>query len=118
MGEKQKVESDKSEKKKSVKKRKPKKQSVNEKNATLQANNKWINYSEVFLGQKFRTHVNLPLSHEQQSIPKESKNDSIPPPSSPKDVNEISLHISLLDTCINTTSDSNNIYYICAGNQI
>jgi len=84
---------------------------------------KWTNYSEQFLGQKFSTPVDIKLvqseicPYEKQQVyftnPSQIQLPSPPPScSSPRDINEISLHISLIDN--NATSlvlEGDDIYY-------
>ena len=96
---------------------------------------KWTNYSEQFLEQRFAqslhgggfsddvvaTNEQLQLQqslqqHEKAAVPVSSSSSSCP--SSPVDVNEISLHISLLGSDRDMGSHEGKVYYVCAVNQI
>ena len=85
---------------KSDKKSKQSKKVTNIKKKTISKKNtskdKWTNYSQTFLKKKF----NAPTSPSQEQSPNSSPQQSASP-SSPRDVNEISLHISLLDNPTN-----------------
>merc|ERR1712045_864539 len=75
------------------------------------SNERWTNYSQRFLKQKFQAdNDNTQLCQENLQTP------SIPsssPSSSPRDVNEISLHISLLDSGnLQQNVDNGQLLYI------
>ena len=73
------------------------------------SNERWTNYSQRFLKQKFQAD-NTQLCQDNLQTP------SIPsssPSSSPRDVNEISLHISLLDSGnLQQNVDNGQLLYI------
>ena len=120
--EKQKIDAEKSKKKSQVKNRETKTQKKKEK--ANKVSGKWRNYSEIFLEQKFGQPMKVPSCsnphghHNIQPVDPVSYECESPPPSSPKDVNEISLHISLLDTYTLAARDKDNIYYICTNSEI
>merc|ERR1712045_111987 len=84
------------------------------------SNERWTNYSQRFLKQKFETGSNELCQDTIQtpSTPSPSSSSSSPsspppPSSSPRDVNEISLHISLLDSGnIQQNVDNGQLLYI------
>ena len=93
---------------------------------------KWTNYSEHYLEHRFAQSLhgggfsdNVVTSSEtlqlQQSLQQHEK-AAVPVsssyPSSPVDVNEISLHISLLGSDRDMASDEGKVYYVCAVNEI
>ena len=73
------------------------------------SNERWTNYSQRFLKQKFETD-NTKLGQDNLQAP---STPSSSPSSSPRDVNEISLHISLLDSGnIQQNVDNGQLLYI------
>merc|ERR1712038_691795 len=74
------------------------------------SNERWTNYSQRFLKQKFQTDNN---KLGQDSLQTSPSTPSSSPSSSPRDVNEISLHISLLDSGnIQQNVDNGQLLYI------
>ena len=74
------------------------------------SNERWTNYSQRFLKQKFQTDNN---KLGQDSLQTSPSTPSSSPSSSPRDVNEISLHISLLDSGnIQQNLDNGQLLYI------
>jgi len=78
---------------------------------------RWTNYSQRFLKQKFEagTNKNCQTNIEAPSTPSSSSSSSSSssPASSPRDVNEISLHISLLDSGnVQQNVDNGQLLYI------
>jgi len=74
------------------------------------SNDRWTNYSQRFLKQKFQTDNN---KLGQDSLQTSPSTPSSSPSSSPRDVNEISLHISLLDSGnIQQNVDNGQLLYI------
>ena len=77
---------------------------------------RWTNYSQRFLKQKFEagTNKNCQTNIEAPSTPSSSSSSSSSSPaSSPRDVNEISLHISLLDSGnVQQNVDNGQLLYI------
>ena len=92
---------------KSNKKTSNKKKSSNNKKMSSASSDKWTNYSQTFLKQRFSSDSSSSSSSSSSDI---SSVTSSPPA---RDVNEISLHISLLDN-INTQQLSNTgqVFYI------
>ena len=73
------------------------------------SNERWTNYSQRFLKQKFETE-NTKLSQDNLQAP---STPSSSPSASPRDVNEISLHISLLDSGnLQQNVDNGQLLYI------
>ena len=73
------------------------------------SNERWTNYSQRFLKQKFQTESST-LCQDSLQAP---STPSSSPSSSPRDVNEISLHISLLDSGnIQQNVDNGQLLYI------
>ena len=73
------------------------------------SNDRWTNYSGRFLKQKFETD-NTKLGQDNLQAP---STPSSSPSSSPRDVNEISLHISLLDSGnLQQNVDNGQLLYI------
>ena len=73
------------------------------------SNERWTNYSQRFLKQKFETD-NTNLCQDNLQAP---STPSSSPSSSPRDVNEISLHISLLDSGnLQQNVDNGQLLYI------
>ena len=73
------------------------------------SNERWTNYSQRFLKQKFETE-NTKLCQDNLQAP---STPSSSPSASPRDVNEISLHISLLDSGnIQQNVDNGQLLYI------
>jgi len=73
------------------------------------SNERWTNYSQRFLKQKFETD-NTKLCQDNLQAP---STPSSSPSSSPRDVNEISLHISLLDSGnLQQNVDNGQLLYI------
>merc|ERR1711997_130726 len=73
------------------------------------SNERWTNYSQRFLKQKFETD-NTKLGQDNLQAP---STPSSSPSSSPRDVNEISLHISLLDSGnVQPNVDNGQLLYI------
>jgi len=73
------------------------------------SNERWTNYSQRFLKQKFETD-NTKLCQDNLQAP---STPSSSPSASPRDVNEISLHISLLDSGnIQQNVDNGQLLYI------
>ena len=76
---------------------------------------RWTNYSQRFLKQKFEAGSNkhCQANIEAPSTPSSSSSSSSSPASSPRDVNEISLHISLLDSGnVQQNVDNGQLLYI------
>ena len=76
---------------------------------------RWTNYSQRFLKQKFEAGSNkhCQANIEAPSTPSSSSSSSSSPASSPRDVNEISLHISLLDSGnLQQNVDNGQLLYI------
>jgi len=78
------------------------------KKVSTQPSDKWTNYSQTFLKQRFSSESSTSSSELNSSSSTASSQ-----PQSPRDVNEISLHISLLDS-VNTQQLQNNgqVFYI------
>ena len=75
----------------------------------LPSNERWTNYSQRFLKQKFETE-NTKLGQDNLQAP---STPSSSPSASPRDVNEISLHISLLDSGnLQQNVDNGQLLYI------
>merc|ERR1711971_97948 len=73
------------------------------------SNERWTNYSQRFLKQKFETD-NTKLCQDNLQAP---STPSSSPSASPRDVNEISLHISLLDSGnLQQNVDNGQLLYI------
>merc|ERR1711953_932971 len=73
------------------------------------SNERWTNYSQRFLKQKFQTESST-LCQDSLQAP---STPSSSPSSSPRDVNEISLHISLLDSGnLQQNVDNGQLLYI------
>ena len=73
------------------------------------SNERWTNYSQRFLKQKFETE-NTKLGQDNLQTP---STPSSSPSASPRDVNEISLHISLLDSGnLQQNVDNGQLLYI------
>ena len=76
---------------------------------------RWTNYSQRFLKQKFEagSSKHCQANIEAPSTPSSSSSSSSSPASSPRDVNEISLHISLLDSGnVQQNVDNGQLLYI------
>merc|ERR1712050_228549 len=91
---------------------------------------KWINYSRESLEQKFglleprMKNCDLNPGSQTQTVityttsPSSVQNNPVVSPSSPRDVNEVSLHISILDTCRDSGGDTGTLQYVYAVTQI
>ena len=111
MSEKQKTNAKKKVKQSTEKKKTKNKHLVTDKTGG-KTSDKCTNYSQTFLEHKFCSNKSGSIgfnihssSNQQEHSVQPTMTDterSTPPPSSPRDVNEISLHISLLDDCRNT----------------
>ena len=111
-------------------KRKPKTKNKTSKPKQAEAKTeKWTNYSETFVENKFGYPMHeegfsddVAPRNNQQSLQHEKAavTESRSYPSSPVDVNEISLHISLLgsDRDMAMASHEGKVYYVCAVNEI
>ena len=87
---------------------------------------KWINYSRESLEQKFGLveprikNCDLNPGSQTQTVityttsPSSVQNNPVVSPSSPRDVNEVSLHISILDTCRDSGGDTGTLQYVYA----
>ena len=93
---------------KTNKKSNNKKKLSTNKRVSTQPSDKWTNYSQTFLKQRFSSESST--SSGDQNSPSSTASSQ---PQSPRDVNEISLHISLLDN-VNTQQLQNNgqVFYI------
>ena len=77
------------------------------------SNDRWTNYSQRFLKQKFQTDNSKHCQETMDTPATPSSSSSTSPSSSPRDVNEISLHISLLDSGnIQQNVDNGQLLYI------
>ena len=77
------------------------------------SNDRWTNYSQRFLKQKFETDSSKHYQETMDTPSTPSSSSSPSPSSSPRDVNEISLHISLLDSGnIQQNVDNGQLLYI------
>merc|ERR1712025_374890 len=86
---------------------------------------RWLNDREYFLEQKYKARNCLlnPGSQTQTVItyttsPSSVQNNPVVSPSSPRDVNEVSLHISILDTCRDSGGDTGTLQYVYAVTQM
>jgi hypothetical protein len=111
--------------KQSTEKKKTKnKQLVTDKTGEKKAvHDKWTNYSKIFLEQKFCPNKSEGIGydiHPNRNQPDQSVHPtmtntsecSTPPPSSPRDMNMISLHISLLDNYRSTDREADQVSYV------
>ena len=74
---------------------------------------RWTNYSQRFLKQKFEAGSNKHCQANIEAPSTPSSSSSSFPASSPRDVNEISLHISLLDSGnVQQNVDNGQLLYI------
>ena len=124
VSEKQKTKKEENVKKCQKKKKTNKMKMVSDKTVRKGAGcDKWTNYSQTFLEQKFCSNKSERISYDihptsiqlEESVPPTISNTSecsTPPPSSPRDVNEISLHISLLDNYRDTDREPGQVCYV------
>ena len=80
---------------------------------------KWTNNSQTFLEQTFCStksgrigYDNIQLEHSVQPTSTDTSECSSTPPSSPRDMNEVSLHISLLDDYGDTEKENGQVCYV------
>merc|ERR1712025_1357506 len=86
---------------------------------------RWLNDSEYFLEHKYKArNCLLNLGSQTQTVityttsPSSVQNNPVVSPSSPRDVNEVSLHISILDTCRDSGGDTGTLQYVYAVTQM
>jgi hypothetical protein len=121
--EKQKANTEKIVKQSPTRKKAKKKHLVTDKTEGKAVCDKWTNYSQTFLEKKFCSVKSGQISydihptcnqpeHSVQPTMTNTSECSTPPPSSPRDMNEISLHISLLDNYMDTDREAGQVCYV------